>query len=856
MKYFLLILSFSFLSIHTFAQVDREPEPTGDMPRLQVNPGRLYGKLIDKRTGKGLEAVSVQIYSGDSTSKDSLITGMLSKTNGDFSFTNLPSGKSYRLVITGIGYETLEKIIETETGNNYNRGRQSDKDLGNIELEPAIRQLGGVTVTSSRPALEMGIDRKVFNVAKSLTSTGGTAIDVMKNIPSVSVDVDGNVQLRNSTPQIFVDGRPTILTLDQIAADDIEKVELITNPSAKFDAASSGGIINVVLKKNKRIGLNGIYSIAIGTPELTSANLNLNMREGKFNFFFSGGANFSGGKADGQTLRQNKSNGVVQDYFNQYTINDRSRRFLFLRTGTDFFIDNRNTLSFTQGFFRGRFENDEDQHQEYLNSNQVMEYYGERFSDSRNQFSRNSSRFSYKHNFPEEGKELTADVNYNYGNRSDNSNIINSFFYPDGTEYTAPARVRNDGKSNGDEITFQADLSDPAGENAKFEAGIRSYHNRYRSYYNAFTIDNNTEIKLPLSNNYEYREMVNAAYVTFSGKKENLSYQLGLRAEYSKFKGLLIDSAFKFGYEYPSAIEKIWDAVFPSVFLTKQMGENNQLQLNYSRRIRRPNFWQLNPFIDINDPANLQQGNPQLRPEFINSFEFNYSLNYKQGNFLGVLYFRNNPEDITRYSDTITTAQYDELKNAGVDPNAIVNTFINASTTNRYGAEFILQHKITDNFDITPSINLQYRTVEAKVGELNLSNKGFNWESKLIINYKINAAERSIFNKLGFQTTGEYESAEVIPQGKRSPQYSVDFAMRKDFLKNDKATITFGINDVFNTNRFGTIYDTETFYQDSYRRRNVRNFRLTFSYKFGDPKFSFNNRNNRNGNEGGDNQDN
>src|SRR5690606_48933 len=158
--------------------------------------------------------------------------------------------------------------------------------------------------------------------------------------------------------------------------------------------------------------------------------------------------------------------------------------------------------------------------------------------------------------------------------------------------------------------------------------------------------------------------------------------------EVSEFDGLMIDSAFKFGYQYPRNFKNIWNAIFPSIFLSKEVSENDQLQVNYSRRIRRPRFWQINPFIEINDPTNLRQGNPQLRPEFINSFELNYSHNYNKGNFLGVLYFRNNPDDITQYSDTITTAQYQQLQNAAIDPNAILNTFINAGVTNRYGAEF------------------------------------------------------------------------------------------------------------------------------------------------------------------------
>ena len=764
------------------------------------------------------------------------------------SSTSAPSSASqnYKVVISAVGYESIEQIIDVTTAKG-NRNATIDKDLGNIMLQADVQELGGVTVVSNKPVLELGIDRKIYNVANSLTSTGGTAIDVMKNIPSLTVDIDGNVELRNSSPQIFIDGRPTILTLDLIPADNIEKVELITNPSAKYDAASSGGIINIVLKKNKRIGLNGIITAAVGTPRIVNTNLNLNLRQGKFNFFISGGYNQSGGKARSETMRQNKSNGTVQDYFNQLSINNRFRRFNSLRFGADYFIDNRNTFSITQDFGKGRFSNDEEQQQQYLNSDRSVEYNGLRFANGRSIFNRNSTKLNYKHSFPQTGRELTADITYNHGENSENSAILNTYSFPDGSEYRSTSLVRNEGSSNNNQWTFQSDYAHPFGEESKIEAGIRSYHNESKSFYNAFAVDNSSETKLPLSNNYSYNEMVNALYATYSGKKKTFSYQLGLRAEHSKFSGTLIDSAYKFGYEYPAAAKNIWDALFPSVFLTKKIDEQNQVQLNYSRRIRRPNFWQINPFIDINDPVNLRQGNPQLKPEFINSFEFNYSTNYKNGNFLSSLYFRNNPDDITQYSDTITKAQYQQLQNAGVDPNAILNTFINAGTTNRYGAEFVLQHKWTKNFNITPSFDLQYRTVKAMVNDLDLSNNGFSWEAQLTTDYKIDTDSKSIFNNLSFQLMGEYESAEVIPQGKRKPEYSVDFAMRKDFLKNKKATITFGINDVFNTQRWGTIYDTESFYQDSYRRWNVRNFRVTFSYKFGKADFSLTKQNNRGG---------
>jgi outer membrane receptor protein involved in Fe transport len=409
----------------------------------------------------------------------------------------------------------------------------------------------------------------------------------------------------------------------------------------------------------------------------------------------------------------------------------------------------------------------------------------------------------------------------------------------DGTPFALPNRVRNNGDNENNQLTVQMDFVSPNGEKSKFESGVRTFVQNNESIFDAFSLGAaGDETKLPLSNHYKFKEVVNAFYLTYSNKIDKISYQAGLRAEVSTFDGELIDKGQKFGYDYPGTLKNIWDALYPSFFLTKTISEGQDVQVNFTKRIRRPNFWQLNPFIDINDPVNLRQGNPALRPEYTNSFEFNYNNTYKSGSFLGVIYYRNNQRDITQYSDTITAVQYQQLNNAAIDPNAILNTFINARSTNRLGADFTLQQKLAKNLEIVPNINMQYRKVNAVVNGNDLSNEGFSWETKLIINYKIEAKKSSLFNNLSFQVVGEYESPEVIPQGKRKEEYRVDFALRKDMFKERKGTLTFSISDVFNTQRFGTIYDTETFYQDSYRRWNVRNFRVTFSYRFGNSKFS------------------
>jgi outer membrane receptor protein involved in Fe transport len=350
-------------------------------------------------------------------------------------------------------------------------------------------------------------------------------------------------------------------------------------------------------------------------------------------------------------------------------------------------------------------------------------------------------------------------------------------------------------------------------------------------------VDNTVETKLPLSSNYKYKESVNAGYINYADKWKSFQYQVGLRMEFSKLDGQLMDSALSFGYKYPENLKNIWDAMFPSIFITKKITDNQDVQFNYSRRIRRPRFWEVNPFIDINDPLNIRQGNPALRPEYTHSLELNYFNQYKGGSFLGVLYFKNNIGDITSYSDTITTGVYNQLINAGVSPNAILNTFINAGYTNRMGAEFTVTKKFFDNLELTYNVDLQYRNTNAKVNDIDLSNSGFYWDTKLITNYKIVTPQKSLFNNLGFQLIANYEAPRIIPQGKTKEQFVADFAMRKEFLRNKKAAISFNINDIFNTRRWGTIYDTEDFYQDSYRRWDVRTFRLTFSYKFGNGDF-------------------
>jgi len=809
---------------------------------FQAGKINITGIVIDKTSQSIIAGAHVQILPDnteeDKTTDPAFSEDVISKLDGTFLFKNVPYAETYKLIITTVGYKPLQQKI-TIKKEASNAASVISEDIGKFLLEPDVKSLADVTVTSvTKPTMQFGIDRKIFNVEKNITAQGGTAVDVMKNIPSLTVDVNGNVEMRNAAPQIFVDGRPTILTLDQIPADDIERVELLTNPSSKYDASSAGGIINVVLKKNKRVGFNGLASAGVGSPGVLNGNLSLNVRQKKFNFFGSENYNRSGGSTTEKTYRQNKTNGNITDYFNQESTNERKRRFNSVRFGADYFIDDKSTLSFTQGFTNGRFNSNELQHQEYLDVMQALDHTGKRTSIGATEFNRKSSNLTFDKVFDRPDKKLTADISYNSGTRSNGSFITSKLYNLDGSNYQPDNVVRNSGTGTDNQFTAQVDYSNPVNENKKIEFGLRTYISNTSTNFGAYSVGGAGETKLPLSNNYKYRETVNAGYFNYANKYKSFKYQVGLRVELSKLSGEMPDSNFRFGYQYPDKLKNIFNAVFPSLFLTKQLNENEDLQFNYSRRIRRPRFWEVNPFVDINDPLNISQGNPALKPEYVHSFELNYFNRFKDGSFLGVLYFRNNGGDITDYSDTISTQLYQQLANAGVSPNAILNTYINAGYTNRYGAEFTLQRKFFKELDLTYNINLQYRNTHANVNKINLSNSGFNYDTKLIAGYKITSPKAPLWNNLSFQLVTEYESPRVIPQGKTKSQFVSDFALRKEFLKNKAAALSISVNDIFNTRRYGSIYDTRQFYQDSYSRWSVRTFRVTFSYKFGDSDFN------------------
>ncbi|WP_109699348.1 outer membrane beta-barrel family protein [Chitinophaga deserti] len=770
----------------------------------QQNGGQqaeILGKLIDNQTGKPVEYASVALLKA---ADSSVVTGMLSKGNGDFDFRNITPGK-YILKIYFIGYETFFKAVTV---------RQSS-DVGNIRLKTTATALKGVEVVGEKPAFTMEIDKRVFNVEKNLSSMGGTATDVLRQVPSVNVDIDGNVSVRNGSPTIFIDGRPSTLTLDQIPADAIASVEVVTNPSAKYDAEGMSGILNIVLKKNRKAGINGLIQAGYSSTKSSNAGVDLNARQGKINVFLNYSLRDRRSPMKQHMFRKNIDGNDIT-YMDQYQDGEFGRRFQNGRFGFDWFIDNRNTLTISQGITAGDFNNLNTQEIFDLNSNKERTQRGYGRNDSKHNFRNYATQVGYKRTFSKEGQELTADVTYNKANNRNNNDYSLQYFDMAGQPSNTPNQPElRYGKGNGGTtyLTAQVDFVTPLSEKSKLEAGLRSNNRKFNNLLNTYGKDFATgeyQYDSSLSNNYRYKEQINAAYVSYTNGFGNFGFQTGLRAEQSFYSGEMLNvKGAAYEIDYPISL-------FPSVFLTQKFEGDHELQLNYSRRIQRPWFRDLLPNIEYNANS-ARRGNPTLTPEFTNSFELSYMKDFnRKMNVLASVYFRNTNNAITNfYVDTTLVLDGQERK-------VLLNYPINADRRNSYGAELTVRNQITKGWDITTNVNMAQTSVSAQ----DLDNSGFVWFGKINSNTKLPW-------NLTLQVTGEYESRQILPQGEEAPEYQIDMAVKRDFLKKKNLSVTVGLNDIFNTDRDLSWTTTNFSESERYRKRVSRELRVNVSWRFG-----------------------
>ncbi|MBL7736238.1 MAG: TonB-dependent receptor [Chitinophagaceae bacterium] len=863
-KYFFFALSI-LLTVSVSGQAPTGPRGggvnRGNNP--QMNIGRFYGRVVDEKTGKGVDAASVQLMltridPRTNEKKDSLVGGMLTRRSGEFTLENLPLAGKFTLTITAIGYKTLEQNIsfDIQLGPGADMSKAmaaSDKDLGNIKMEQDAQTLEAVTVSASKPLMQMGIDRKIFNVEKNINSTGGTAVDIMRNIPSLNVDIDGNITLRNASPQIFVDGRPTTLSLDQIPADAIESVELITNPSAKFDASGGqSGILNVVLKKNRKVGYNGGIRAGIDSRARFNLGGDINVRQGKINAFASAFLNQRKSKNWGETNRNSLIDKSTTFQQNEGVMNGG---FGFTRFGLDYFMNNRNTLTISQNISGGNFNPTNYNSLIYGSSDPNDNYFESQYRNTigKHTFRNYGTSLAYKHIFAQPGKELTADITYNRSKSSNLSDIyIRSFNDPELQNPKFPEQLQQiTGKGNNRQFVAQTDYVNPINENMKWEGGLRAQVRTFES--NQMNFLNNIP-QTALNNEFSYTDYVFAAYGIFSQKvKDGFSYQAGLRAESSKYDGEQLGKAH-YANSFPVSL-------FPSIFLNKSIGDKQDIQLNYSRKINRPNFFQLMPNTDFSDTLNLQTGNPGLTPEFTHSLELSYQKTYgeKNNTFLATLFGKYITNQIARYQSLRPVA----------DTVAFVSSWINANTAYAAGVELIFRNTIASWWELNLNTNLYYSKINGSNVVADLENERVSSFSKLNNTFKFGKG-------WSLQLSGEYQSKSALPvstsnssdggggrgwmggppstsQGYINANYGADIGLRKDFkIKNNQASLSASMNDIFRTRRYSVHSESISFIQDEWRRRDPRIVRLNFNYRFGKlDRALFKRKNTRS--EGGDN---
>lgn len=773
--------------------------------------GRIYGKVLDAVSRKGAEFATVTLLAAG---RDSVITGAMVRGNGDFLLEPVPGGR-YRLQVSFLGYRSLEQAVEVTR-------EKPEVDLGDLELEPDAGVLQEATVVREKSTMQMLVDRRVFNVDKDLAARGGSGVDVMKNVPGLSVDLEGNVEMRGARPQVLVDGRPSSLTLEQIPAEEIERVEVITNPSVIFDANSTGGIINVVLKKSTKPGYSGQLQAGVGTNERRQAGGNVNLREGRWGFNLSANYNGSANLTDGLTLRTDLEQGTPTGTFEQGSDERSERRMYGGRFGADLQVSNRSNLSVSQSVRFHDMSGREEQVFESRSGAGELTSYGTQVNGSGSLSRSLTSQLAFRHTGPEEGREWSADLTYNRWDRDSDSRFDLRRYLHDGAPDTTTPQVQDiDGGSYYDQFSFQFDMADPQSTRSKLEYGVKSNLKWDRTWLDVrTTTPQHPEGMLDsaLTNNYRITDLINAAYVNWTRTlTERWSLQAGLRFEQTWFETELTGKDQVFSYKYPDGGQDLLKALFPAVYLVRRWpGSMREVQVNFSRKIDRPRFWQIMPFIMFSDARNVRIGNPGLAPEMNNLAEVNHLLPFWKGraSWLTSLFGRYTEDVITGYSTPLAT-----------DSTVLLNTFVNGSHSTTAGWENVVKVDPIQGLQITLSGTLQYLDLALASANGGDRNQGLQWSAKVLLNYRL-PKDWSV------QVNGEYEGPRVQAQGRTLEQYGVDLSVGKDFLR--KLSAVLSVNDVFYTRRRGTLLETEHYTQESYRRREMRSVRFTLTWKFGE----------------------
>ncbi len=814
----LLIVPFFFFSFILKAE-----QPSGPAEQSAQRPpatGVVTGTVLDDSNSEPLMFASVVLHS----MRDSvMVTGAITNEKGIFVIEQVPPGR-YFVAVNYVGYPRKEVngIVVTP--------REPVYEMGVIRVEPGVANLSEVTVEATRQLMEVGLDRRVINVDSELTATGGTALELMQNIPSVAVDFDGNVSLRGSSNvTILVDGRPSGLTglsgseaLEQIPSNMIERIEVITNPSARYSPDGTSGIINIVLKKQRQPGYNGMVSLNASAGNRYTGSLNLNYKTGNVNFF----ANYSGRMFNMEGSGYNFRTSFLADttFLDQDTRFENEMNSHNFSLGADYQINQFNTLTFSVMYNTWQRQSDNFTDYNNLDDQMSLMNFFTRTSGNEMDNSGMNYNFNYRRTFSQKIREFNTDIVFSNRGMSGAENNVQRFFDNTRSPLSRPDLLENT-RTDGDNWMFsvQMDYIQPLGENRKLELGGRAYLREMGSDFNFFNFDadnqqwiNNTG----LSNNFVYNEQVYAAYGIFSTMLGKYSLQAGFRLEQTMREANQRTTNETFKDDYLN--------LFPTLHLRRSFENNQSAQVSYSRRINRPNNRFLNPFVSYTDPYDLSFGNPYLKPEFINSLELGYTRFWQKTTI--------NPSIFYRYTDGMVT-RFRTMDESGI----AYTTFENLNRGTSYGAELILSQQLFPWWRANGTFSYYRQIIEGTDAMMEMRNDSYSWSARFVNNITLGRG-------WDLQVNGFYRSPVVMLQGEMKEMFSADMGLRKTVLDR-KGTINLRVSDIFNTQSFRMYNYGDNFTIDMERKRNSRMVFVGFTYRINE----YNNRRNQRSREQMDN---
>lgn len=759
---------------------------------------KVSGNLTNADSKSGLEYATITFRNTNDTSS---VRGTKTNINGTFAISDLPYG-TYIVAASSIGFTTVRLksvVIDRE-----------EVKLDNIALKPNSKSLKDVLVKGEKESVELSIDKKTFNVDKNITAAGGTAADILRNVPSVNVDMDGNLSVRGKeNVTLLVDGKPSSMfgndpqtALTTLPASSIESIEVITNPSSKYEAQGMNGIVNIILKKDRKPGYNGMLTLGAASPFRFNAGLNFNANIKKWNLFAN--ANFRKSETWEETtsFRDNYDTTFRNQSF---THNDRKPRNGFINIGADFSPNKNNKFTLSQNIYNGNMKGDSRTDiMNYLDTSIVNRqvrtnlYTGKPLSLTTN--------FQYKHIFKDPKEELNVEANYSK-TRYIRSSSIQTDLFDSNSIYQNSYTQRNPihgGNWNG---TFQVDYTKPLFKKGRIDIGEKTYYIQFKSE-NQPTIQYANQSEYPetiLKNHFVFTQQVHGIYTNLANQFGKTGVQVGLRAEYFTYEGTV--------YQINSKVNNSYFNLFPTFFVNHKLTSTSEVNFNYSKRVNRPNFFQLVPYIDVTNPQDTSQGNPNLKPEFIHTFELTYNYQYGNGNnLLASVYYQHTNNLIQRYrrfNENGTTYSQNRNLATGVTAGIDITNKIN----------------LIKWADATINVNIFKNHVDGSNVDATLQQNGFGGFGKLIANAKL---------KYGFSTqiTANYFATTAVAQGYVQPYGNLDIALKKSLFKN-LATLTLNVSDLFNTNQTKTIYQLYPYYDQSVLRKNqTRSIGLNLQVRF------------------------